>query len=109
MLIVGVQPLYFKAIRPTVALKVRLAVLRRNDLLDAPGFVLPIRKGDDRIRRRESGPQEASLKALNGPATIYDPAGRLVWTGTLNGHLPNLKSGIYFLRTASGVRRLVVR
>ena len=141
--------MHFRVIRPTVPLK-RLAVLRRNALLDAMGFVLPIQEGrgfgsgkktnscsvscplgschtsahgnvavqclctDDgrpvcRTRREESGPQEASLKALNGPATIYDPAGRLVWTGTLNGRLPNLKGGIYFIRTVSGVRRIVVR
>ncbi len=106
MLAMGSGFVGVKAIRPTVVVRIKRAALRRNDLLDAMGFALPIRCAYS----ENSGPQEAkSEDPLKGPATIYDPSGRIVWTGILNGHLPPLKSGIYLLRTGPQVRKVVVR
>ncbi len=109
MMMAGSYPLHFKTLRPTAVMKIRRAMLRKSNLLDAMGFVLPLRKHVNQ-RQAESGPQEADLKGtLEGPVTIYDPSGRIVWTGILKGHLPPLKGGIYFLRSGSQVRKVVVR
>jgi len=49
-------------------------------------------------------------KPYVGFYTIYDLSGRVVFSGNLNGNLPSLKKGVYFLKDKSGkVSRVVIR
>jgi len=54
--------------------------------------------------------EDLSQKPYVGFYTIYDISGRVVFSGNLNGNLPSLKKGVYFLKDKSGkVSRVVVR
>ncbi len=53
------------------------------------------------------GPEQ---KAYTGYYTVYDVSGRLIFSGRLNGRLPSLRSGIYFLKDSKGnVSKVVIR
>jgi len=49
-------------------------------------------------------------RSYTGYYTVYDMGGRVVFSGRLNGRLPSLRAGVYFLKDGRGnVSKVVIR